>query len=112
MSPVLAAKNRIQLSVGVITGDAVTVGPKPTAAPVKSLPPVQQLPDFDKRFHIQLATDIFFFDLVTALSPVLLDKTFGDDRKITVRGFKLKGEDGRLIIVLNATGAFDGEITR
>jgi hypothetical protein len=111
MSPLLAANNHIQLSVGVITGAAITVGPKPAAAPVKALPPVQQLPDFDKRFHIQLATDIFFADLVTALNPVLLDKTFGADRKITVRSFNLKGEDGRLVIVLTVTGAFDGEIT-
>ena len=111
MSPLLAANNRIQLSVGVITGAAITVGPKPAAAPVKALPPVQQLPAFDKRFHIQLATDIFFADLVTALNPVLLDKTFGDDRKITVRSFNLKGEGGRLVIVLTAKGDFDGEIT-
>jgi len=111
MSPLLAANNRVQLSVGVITGAAVTVGPKPAAAQVKALPPVQQLPDFDKRFHIQLAADIFYADLVTALNPVLLDKTFGDDRKITVRSFNLKGDDGRLVIALTATGAFDGEIT-
>jgi len=111
MSPLLAANNRVQLSVGVISGAAVTIGPKPAAAQVKALPPVQQLPDFDKRFHIQLATDIFFADLVTALNPVLLDKTFGDDRKITVRSFNLKGYDGRLVIALTATGAFDGEIT-
>ena len=111
MSPLLAANNRIQLSVGVITGAAITVGPKPAAAPVKALPPEQQLPAFDKRFHIQLATDIFFADLVKALNPVLLGKTFGNDRKITVRSFNLKGEDGRLVIVLTATGDFDGEIT-
>ena len=111
MSPLLAANNRIRLSVGVITGAAITVGPKPAAAPVKALPPVQQLPSFDKRFHVQLATDIFLADLVTALNPVLLDKTFGDERKITVKGFNLRGEDGRLVIVLTAAGDFDGEIT-
>ena len=111
MSPLLAANNRIQLSVGIITGAAITVGPKPVAAPVRVLPTVQQLPAFDKQFHIQLATDIFFADLVTALNPVLLDKTFGDDRKITVKSFNLKGEAGRLVIILTATGDFDGDIT-
>jgi hypothetical protein len=111
MSPLLAANNHIQLSIGVITGAAITVGPKPAAAPARALPPVQQLAAFDKRFHIQLATDIFFSDLVTALNPVLIDKTFGDDRKITVKSFNLKGEDGRLVIALTAAGDFDGEIT-
>jgi hypothetical protein len=111
MSPLLAANNQIQLSIGVITGAAITVGPKPAASPVRALPPVQILSTFDKHFHIQLATDIFFSDLVTALNPVLIDKTFGEDRKITIKSFNLKGEDGRLVIALTAAGDFDGEIT-
>ncbi len=111
MSPLVTANNRVQLSVGVITGTAITVGPKPTAAPVKPLPPVQQLPAFDKRFHVQLATDIFLADLVKALNPVLIDKTFGNDKKITVKSFNLKGEDGKLVVALTAAGDFDGEIT-
>jgi len=110
MSPLLAANNRIQLSIGVITGAEITVGPKPVAAPAKALPPVQQLPVFDKTFHIQVATDIFFADLVSALNPVLLGKTFGEDKKITVKSFNLKAEDGRLVVVLAATGDFDGEL--
>ncbi len=111
MSPLVAVNNRIQMSVGVISGAAITVGPQPAAPPARPLPPVQLLPNFDRQFHIQLATDIHFADLVTALNPVLLDKTFGDDRKITVKGFSLKGEDGRLVITLTSTGAFDGELT-
>jgi hypothetical protein len=108
MSPLLAARNHIQLSIGVITGAAITIGPKPAAAPVRPLPPVQHLPSFDKSFHIQLATDIYFADLVTALNPVLIDKTFGDDKKITVKSFSLRGEAGRLVIDLTAAGDFDG----
>jgi hypothetical protein len=111
MSPLLTVNNRVLLSVGVITGAAITVGPMPAAAPVKALPPVQLLPAFDKRFNIQLATDIFLADLVTALNPVLIDKTFGDDQKITVKSLNLRGEDGRLIITLTTAGDFDGEIT-
>jgi hypothetical protein len=111
LSPILAANNKILLSLGVITGAEITVGPKPAAAPAKALPPVQQLSGFDRSFNIQLATDIFFADLVSALKPVLLDKTFGEDKKITVKGLDLKGEDGRLVVVLTATGDFDGQLT-
>ena len=75
------------------------------------MPPVQLLSTFDKNFHIQLATDIFFEDLVTALNPVLLDKTFGEDKKITIKKFTMKGEEGRLVVALTATGDFDGELT-
>lgn len=111
MSPLLTANNQIKLTIGVITGAEIIVGPKPVAAPVKALPPVQQLPAFDKSFHIQLVSNIYFADLVTALNPVLLNQTFGDDKKITIKSFNLKGEDGRLVVALNATGDFDGELT-
>ncbi|MGE4544859.1 MAG: DUF4403 family protein [Pedobacter sp.] len=111
MSPLLAVNNTIRLSMGVVTGAEITVGPKPAAAPLKPLPPVRQYPAFDKRFHIQLASDIFMADLVTALNPVLLDKTFGEDKKITIKSFNLKGEDGRLVVNLNASGDFKGELT-
>jgi len=111
MSPLLATNNQISLSIGVITGAAVTVGPKPSATPARPLPPVQQVATFDKQFNIQLATDIFFEDLVTALNPVLLDKTFGEDKKITIKKFSMKGEEGRLMVNLTSTGDFDGELT-
>ena len=111
MSPLLATHNHIRLSIGVITGAAVTVGPKPAATPARPLPPVQQVSTFDKQFNIQLATDIFFEDLVTALNPVLLDKTFGEDKKITIKKFSMKGEEGRLMVNLTSTGDFDGELT-
>lgn len=111
MSPLVAANNRIQFSAGVIAGAAITVGPKPPAAPAKPLPPLQLIPTYDKLFHVQLTTDIFFADLGAALNQALAGKTFGEERKITVKGFNLKGEDGRLVITLTTTGAFDGEIT-
>ena len=111
ISPMQAENNQIRLSLGVITSAEITVGPKPAPAPARPLPPVQQLSAFDKNFHIQLAADIFFEDLVTALNPVLLDKTFGEDRKITVKKFNLKGDTGRLVVAMTASGDFDGELT-
>lgn len=111
MSPLLAANNQIRLSIGVITGAEITVGPKPAAAAVKTLPPLQQVAAFDRNFHVQLAADIFFTDLVAALNPVLLDKTFGEEKKITIKSFSLKGEEGRLVVVMTASGDFDGELT-
>uniref|UniRef100_C6E3B8 DUF4403 family protein n=1 Tax=Geobacter sp. (strain M21) TaxID=443144 RepID=C6E3B8_GEOSM len=111
MSPLSAVNNQVRLSIGIITGAEIVVGPKPTPAPVKPLPQVRQLQAFDKAFRIQLGADIFYADLVEALKPVLLEKTFGEEKKITVKRFNLKGEDGRLVVVLTATGDFDGELT-
>jgi hypothetical protein len=110
VSPLFAANNQIRLSMGVISGAEITVGPKPAAAPVKALPPVQMSPTLDKRFHIQLVTDIFYADLVAALNPVLIDKTFGDAKKITIKSFSLKGEGDRLVVALTTTGDFNGEL--
>lgn len=111
ISPMQAANNQIRLPLGVITGAEVTVGPKPAAAAVRPLPPVQQPATFDKNFHLQLVANIFFKDLVTALGPVLLDKTFGEDKKITVTSFKVEGAEGRLHVNLTSTGDFEGELT-
>ena len=111
MSPLSTANNAIRLAMGVVTGAEIVVGPKPAATAVKPLPPVQLLTAFDKSFHIQLATNIFLADLVTALNPVLLEQTFGDDKKITIKDFKLKGEEGRLVVALSTGGDFKGELT-
>ncbi len=111
MSPLSAANNRLRLSTGLITSAEIVVGPKPVSPPVRPLPQLQQLANFDNQFHIQLGTNIFFADLVTALHPILINKTFGDDKKITIRSFNMKSDDGRLVIELAATGDFDGELT-
>lgn len=111
MGPLQAASNRVHLAVGLITGAEITVGPQPEAAPARPLPPVQQVASFDRQFHIQLSTDIVFSSLVTALEPVLLDKTFGNDRKITIKSFNLKGDGGRLVVTLTTSGDFDGQLT-
>lgn len=111
ISPLYAYTNQIKLSVGVISGVEVVVGPPPAAAPLRPLPPAQLVNSFDRQFHLQLASDIFLHDLSAVLQPVLLNKTFGDDKKVTVKQFSLKGEDGRLVVTLTTTGDFDGELT-
>lgn len=111
LGPLQAANNKLHFSVGLVTAAEITLGPKPVAVPARPLPVAQQLIAVDNQFHVRLATDIFFADFVTALTPLLLNKTFGDDKKITVRGFTLKGEDGKLVITLTSTGDFDGELT-
>lgn len=106
-----ATNNKLHLSVGLVTSAEITLGPKPAAVPARPLPAAQQLNTVDNRFHIRLGTDIFFTDFVTALNPLLLNKTFGDDKKITVKSFSLKGEDGKLVIILTSVGDFEGELT-
>jgi hypothetical protein len=111
LGQLLANNNKLHLSVGLVTAAEITVGPKPTAMPARPLPSAQLLTAVDNRFHIRLGTDIFFTDFVTALNPLLLNQTFGDEKKITVKGFDLKGEDGKLLITLKSVGDFNGDLT-
>lgn len=111
LGPLQAANNKFHFSVGLVTAAEITLGPKPAAVPARPLPMAQQLTAVDNQFHIRLGTDIFFADFVTALNPLLMNKTFGDDKKITVRSFTLKGEAGKLVIILTSTGDFEGELT-
>lgn len=105
-----ANNNKLHLSVGLVTAAEITLGPKPTAVPARPLPAAQQVTAVDNRFHIRLATDIIFDDFVTALNPFLLDKTFGEEKKITIKSFRLSGEEGKLVITLTTVGDFDGQL--
>ncbi len=111
MSPLSAANNWLRVSIGLVTAAEIIIGPKPVSLPARPLPQIQQLANFDNQFHIQLVANIFFSDLVTALNPILLNQTFGDEKKITIRSFNLKSDEGKLVISLVSTGDFDGELT-
>ncbi|MDD2540382.1 MAG: DUF4403 family protein [Desulfuromonadaceae bacterium] len=111
MSPLSATNNRLRVSIGLVTAAEIIIGPKPASLPARPLPQIQQLANFDNQFHIQLTANIFFSDLVTALNPILLNQTFGDDKKVTIRSFNLKSTEGKLVIELATTGDFDGELT-
>lgn len=111
MSPLLVANDQIRVSIGIVTGAELSIGPQPAAVPVRPLPPLQTVATFDRRFLLQLPVELVFSDLVAALTPVLQDKSFGDERQVTVKRFDLKGEDGRLVVVMTTTGDYDGELT-
>ena len=111
MSPIRAADNQVRLAVGVIAGAELIVGRQTAGTPPRPLPPVKITQAVDREFHLQLGVEIRFADLVTALQPVLIDKTFGTDNKVTVKAFSLKGSDGRLVVTLTTTGDFEGELT-
>lgn len=110
MSPIRASDNQVRLAIGIIAGAELVVGPKPEGSPPRPLPPVKITPTMEREFHLQLGVEIRFADLVTALQPVLVDKTFGTDNKVTVKSFSLKGNDGRLVVTLTTTGDFEGEL--
>lgn len=111
VSPLLARDNRLKLSAGIIASARVVVGARPTATAKRPLPQVTQAVSFDKHFHIALDSSIFFEELTKSLQPVLLDKSFGDEKKITIRRFELKGENDRLLVNMSSTGDFDGDLT-
>jgi len=111
MSPIRATDNQVRLAIGVIAGAELIVGPQPPGTPPRPLPPVKITTAIDPNFNLQLGVEVRYADLVAALQPVLIDKTFGTDSKVTVKAFSLKGSEGRLVVTLTTTGDFDGELT-
>jgi hypothetical protein len=60
---------------------------------VKPLPPAQHFPPSTKFiFSLPLISSL----PISALNPVLLNKTFGEDKKITIKA--KQGEDGRWLL--------------
>jgi hypothetical protein len=111
LSQLQAHDNKLHLSIGIVTSADIIIGPKPVAVPARPLPPAQLMTTVDKQFHIRLSADIFFGEFVAALNPLLLDKTFGEDKKITIKSYNLKGEEGKLVITLSSVGDFEGDLT-
>ncbi|MRR07408.1 MAG: DUF4403 family protein, partial [Deltaproteobacteria bacterium] len=109
MSPLRTRNNRITLSVGIKSFAEMVVGPEPAAQPLVPLPNLKLVNTFDKSFRIALNTDLFYRDLLTIASPLLLDKEFTSDGKtIVIKDFDLYGNEDKFVIKIATKGSLDG----
>lgn len=107
--PLYAKDNQLRLSVGLRSYAEVVVGPEPAPQPVTPLPNLTLAGGSDNRFRVALNTDLFYRDLLTIASPLLLNKELGSDGKsIIVTGIDLYGNGERLVVKLDTTGSLDG----
>jgi len=107
--PMSAHNNNVKLSVGISTFAELIVGPEPAGQAPSALPNLKQINAFDKTFRIALHTDLFYKDLCSIASTLLLNKPFENDgKKIVIKDFDLYGNGDKLVVKLQTEGSLDG----
>lgn len=108
-TPLYAWENRARISLGIAAYADLTVGPQPAAPAIPPLPRLKQAGRIDKNFRISLKTELFYRDLLAAISPLILNKDFGSDGKsVILKDFDLYGNGDRLIMRVRTDGSLAG----
>jgi len=111
ISPLYAQNNRVRLSVGISTFADLVIGPEPVAQTVQPLPDLKMVNRFDKAFRIALNADVFYSDLRTIATPLLLNKKFdAGGNSVIIRDFDLSGNGEKLVVKLVTEGSLDGVV--
>ena len=109
LSPLSAQNNRVRLSVGINSFAELAVGPEPTPKLPVPLPNLKLVNSFDRNFRIALNTDLYYKDILSIVSPLLLNKTFDSDGKsIVIKALDLYGNGDRVVVKLETEGSLDG----
>jgi hypothetical protein len=109
LSPLQARNNRIKLSVGIKSFTELVIGPEPATSPPSPLPKLKLVNNFDKSFRIALNIDLFYRDLLSIATPLLLDKEFTSNGKtIVIKDFDLYGSRDKFVIKIATTGSLEG----
>ncbi len=111
LSPLYAHNNRVKLGVGINAYAEMVIGPEPITPTPRPLPELQLVSRFDKSFRIALNTDLFYRDILSIASPLLLNKEFvSDGRKVVIKAFDLYGNGEKLVVRVETSGSLDGVI--
>ena len=107
--PLQAQNNRVQLSVGLTSFAEMVIGPEPAAQPLIPLPALKLVNTLDRSFRVALNADLFYKDIVTIASPMLLNKEFSSDgRTIVLKSLELYGNGDKFVIRVETQGSLDG----
>ncbi|HEY6872667.1 MAG TPA: DUF4403 family protein [Geobacteraceae bacterium] len=109
LSPLYAQNNRVKLNVGINSFAEMVVGPQPAARPPVSLPSLKLVNTFDRNFRIALNADLFYKDILSIASPLLVNKAFESDGKtVVIKALDLYGNGDRFVVKVETTGSLDG----
>lgn len=109
LSSLSAQNNRVSLSVGINSFAEMVVGPEPATRPPVPLPNLKLVRTFDKNFRIALNADLFYKDILSIVSPLLLNKEFNSDGKsIILKKFELYGNGDKIIVKIETRGSLEG----
>jgi Domain of unknown function (DUF4403) len=109
LSPLYAQNNRVRLSVGINSFAELVVGPEPAPQTLIPLPNLKLVNSFDRNFRIALHADLFYRDILTIASPLLLNKKFDADGKtIVIKALELYGNGDKFVVKVETKGSLDG----
>jgi archaellum component FlaF (FlaF/FlaG flagellin family) len=109
LSPLYAQNNRVRLNMGINTFAELVVGPEPAARPLVPLPNLKLVNNFDKSFRIALNADLFYKDILSIASPLLINKEFDSDGKtVVIKDIDLYGNGDKFVIKIATKGSLDG----
>jgi hypothetical protein len=107
--PLYAQNNQLKLSVGLKSYTEVVVGPEPQARAAAPLPNLKLVTGMDNSFRIALNTELFYKDVLTIASPLLLNKELGTDGKsVILKDLDLYGNGDRLMVKVETAGSVEG----
>ena len=107
--PLSAQNNRVRLSVGINAYAELVVGPEPAHLPPVPLPNLKTSNSFDRNFRIALNADLYYKDILSIASPLLLNKAFdADGKSIVIKDLDLYGNGDKVIVRLETRGSLDG----
>jgi hypothetical protein len=87
----------------------MAVGPQPSQQPLLALPDLKLVSAIDRNFRITLNSDLFYREVITIASPLLLNKELGSKEKsIIIKNLDIYGNGDKLIIKVETSGSFEG----
>jgi hypothetical protein len=109
ISPLHVHNDRVKLNVGISSFAELVVGREPAARPVLPLPDLKPVNIVDESFRIALNVDLYYRDILSITSPLLLNKEFHSGGKtIVLKGLDLYGKGDELVIKAETKGSLDG----
>lgn len=109
LSPLYAQNNRVKLNVGINSFAEVVVGPEPAAHPPAPLPNLKLVNSFDRNFRIALNADLFYKDILSIASPLLVNKAFESDGKtVVIKALDLYGNGDKFVVKVETKGSLEG----
>jgi hypothetical protein len=109
--PFYARNNQFKIAAGITTSAELIVGAEPISRIPAPLPALKLVKTYDKNFRIALAADLYYRDIVTIASPLLLNREFvSEGKSVLLKSFDVSGSGDRIIIKLETSGSLEGTL--
>lgn len=111
MTPLVSDWASIRTKISVDCLNDVTFGEKPSFRQNSALPGLNIVADAPDTFALNFATDVPFPEAERLARNMMVGQTFGEGKqKVKVEGIELWGNNDRVVVNTQLSGAFNGKI--